>query len=335
MSTFSTPPPSFSTEEASDMVFELYDLAANAIPLTSERDQNFICSTHDSQKLVLKISNPGEDRGVLEMQNVCMKYIHDHDATLQVPYVITSNEATDIIEYTKGSTTYLVRLVSYLPGILLNDISHNLSVLYDWGSFLGRLCVAMSGFDHSAANREFQWDISNIDFIKCHKHHISDSEDVVDHFLGLYEQNVCPNATNLRRAVIHNDGHGHNILVSNDGDICGIIDFGDVVKSFVACEPAVGMASVALEKEEPLESIAQVLKGFHEKFPLTTDELLSVIFLVCIRSCITVTMAAYRKKLFPENEYISVSEEKAWHFLKKMRTEDLHEWGQALLNYAE
>ena len=145
MSTFSTPPPSFSTQEASDMVFELYDLAANAIPLTSERDQNFICSTHDSQKLVLKISNPGEDRDVLEMQNVCMKYIHDHDATLQVPYVITSNKATDIIEYTKGSTTYLVRLVSYLPGILLNDISHNLPVLYDWGSFLGRLCVAMSG----------------------------------------------------------------------------------------------------------------------------------------------------------------------------------------------
>ena len=212
MSVFSTLPPNFSTEEASAMVFELYDLAVNAIPLTSERDQNFICSMHDDQKVVLKISNPGEHRDVLEMQNACIKYTHDHDATLQVPYMITRNESTDIIDLKKGSATYLVRLVRYLPGILLKDISHNLSVLYDLGSFLGRLCVAMSGFDHSAASREFPWDITNIDFVKCHKHHISDGEDVVDHFLGLYEQNVCPNATNLRRAVIHNDGNDHNIL---------------------------------------------------------------------------------------------------------------------------
>ena len=95
------------------------------------------------------------------------------------------------------------------------------------------------------------------------------------------------------------------------------------------------MAYVALDKEEPLEPIAQVLKGFHEKFPLTHDELLAVIYLVCMRSCITVTMAAYRKQLFPANKYISVTENQAFDFLEKIQKEDLTRWSDKLVEYAE
>ncbi len=335
MSVFSTPPPKFSFQEAEAMVFEYYGLKVRASGLNSERDQNFLCSTPDGERMVLKISNPDEEKGVLEMQNECMKHIHDHGAQLQVPLAISGNAGNDIFVVNKDATTYLVRLVSYLPGLQLKDVTHHESMLYELGSFLGRLCQAMSGFDHSAANRDFPWDIAYTDFIKDHKHHISAGEEIVDHFIGLYEKNVLPNDTKLRKAVIHNDSNGDNVLVNNDADIRGIIDFGDVVYSFVACEPAVCMAYVALEKDEPLELIAQVLKGFHEKFPLSCDELLSVIYMVCIRLCITVTMAAERKNLFPENKYIFVTENQAWKFLTKMQYEDLHRWSLQLQNYAD
>ena len=335
MSIFSTPPPNFSTEEAEDMVLDFYGLSANASSLVSERDQNFLCSTSDGERMVLKISNPDEDKAVLEMQNECMKYIHDHGTRLQVPLTISGNAGKYIFVVHKEATTYLVRLVRYLPGRQLKDVTHHKRILYELGSFLGRLHQAMTGFDHFAANRDFPWDIAHLDFIKAHKHHVSEGEELVDHFIELYEKNVLPNETNLRKAVIHNDSNGDNVLVSNEGEICGIIDFGDVVYSFVACEPAVSMAYVALEKNEPLAPIAQILKGFHEKSPLTRDELLSVIYMVCIRSCITVTMAAERKILFPENEYIFVTEDKAWNFLKKMQKQDLPTWSRQLLNYAE
>ena len=68
------------------------------------------------------------------------------------------------------------------------------------------------------------------------------------------------------------------------------------------------MAYVVLGKDEPLEPIVQVLKGYQERFLLTFLELLALIYMVCIRLCITVTMAAYRKQLFPDNKYISVTE---------------------------
>jgi hypothetical protein len=46
-------------------------------------------------------------------------------------------------------------------------------------------------------------------------------------------------------------------------------------------------------------------------------------------------MAAERKKLFPENEYIFVTEDQAWNFLRKMQNQDLPTWAKKLLLYAE
>ena len=330
VSVFSTPPPKFSTEEAEAMVFNFYGLVVRASALTSERDQNFLCSTPDGRKMVLKISNPDEVDGVLEMQNKCMRHIHDHGVKVQVPLVIAGLERNEIMAANQGATTYLVRLLRYLPGAQLKDVLHHESMLSELGSFLGRLCLAMSGFKHPNADRDLPWDIARTDFLKTHKHYVSQDVGIVDHFLGLYEKNVLPIAARLRKAVIHNDCNDHNVLVHNDGDIRGIIDFGDMVCSFVACEPAVCMAYVALETEKPLMAIGQVLNGFHGIFPLTAAELRSVIYLVCIRSCITVTMASYRKSLFPENKYISVTEAQAWNFLRKMQHEDLQAWSRTL-----
>ena len=104
--------------------------------------------------------------------------------------------------------------------------------------------------------------------------------------------------------------------------------------TYIACEPAVCMAYVVLGKDEPLEPIVQVLKGFQEQFPLTFLELSALIYMVCIRLCITVTMAAYRKQLFPDNKYISVTENQAFDFLEKMQNEDLHRWSDKLVEYA-
>ena len=83
MSVFNTRPPYFSAQEAATLVQDLYGLTADASPLTSECDQNFFCNTSE-KRYVLKISNPDEDRAVLEMQNACMQYIKEHDPSLQV-----------------------------------------------------------------------------------------------------------------------------------------------------------------------------------------------------------------------------------------------------------
>lgn len=258
------------------------------------------------------------------MQNACLDYIHDKDPDLKIPLPI------DEIKEHNGS---YIRLVEYLEGQFLMDVEHQQNLLFELGQFLGQLRSAMDGFDHPSGHRYFEWNVRNIDFIKEQKHNLDNNEILIDHFLEQYEINVLPFADDLRTSMNHNDGNTHNVLVDEKGDMKGIIDFGDMIHTFTACEPAVCMAYVALEKKDPFSEIANVLQGFHLQYPLTDLELSKVVYLMCMRLCITLTMAAHRMKLFPENEYISVDYNQAFHFLTKMKNEDLESWSGKLVKY--
>ena len=107
-----------------------------------------------------------------------------------------------------------------------------------------------------------------------------------------------------------------------------------MIYSYRASEPAVCMAYVAIEEENPFPFIASILKGYNEVNPLNKYELNSIIYLMCIRLCISITMAVYRKKLFPKNEYLIVSEMKSRKFLKNMLDEDLNKWSNRLIEYS-
>ena len=96
MSVFSTSPPNISVEEAEAIVMEYYGIKVAARLLDSERDQNFLCSDPEGTRMVLKISNPDEDRVVVEMQNECMKHVRDHCSRWEVPFVIPSIEKKEI-----------------------------------------------------------------------------------------------------------------------------------------------------------------------------------------------------------------------------------------------
>jgi len=167
MSVFNSPPPNYSLEDIIKLVEDHYGFIVQITVLNSERDQNFLCAT-DKKKYVLKISNPDEDRAVLEMQNACMQYIKDHDPSLQVPLAF---KEVKTIEY--EGTSFFIRLVDYLPGQFLMNVDHHNDLLYELGSFLGRLRTAMNGFDHPAGHRDFPWDVANVDFIKEHKHFLN------------------------------------------------------------------------------------------------------------------------------------------------------------------
>lgn len=336
MSIFSHPPPQFTLDEASSIALNHFGCKVKASVLMSERDQNFYLQNISGAEYVLKISNPAEDCGVLVMQNKALKYIQGKDPELKVPLVLKSRKGEEIISVEKGDVTYNIRLVKYLNGQFLKDTRQSESMLLELGAFLGRLDNAFSGFDNPAAHRDFPWDARYLEFIKSHKQHLATVDAaLVGHFLEQYEAQGLPIDSKLRKAVIHNDGHDHNVLVNENGQPTGIIDFGDLVYSYIVCEPAVCMAYVALEKDDPFPAVAGVLKGFHKTFPLLKEELRAAVYLACIRSCITLTMAAYRKKLFPDNVYILITEKGAKAFLKKMKNENLCDWSERLTIYAQ
>ena len=62
--------PHFDPAFAEQLARELYGLDATATALTSERDQNFLLTTADGDRLVLKIANPREARSMLDRKSV-------------------------------------------------------------------------------------------------------------------------------------------------------------------------------------------------------------------------------------------------------------------------
>ena len=114
--------------------------------------------------------------------------------------------------------------------------------------------------------------------------------------------------------------------MNEKGQISGIIDFGDMAHTFLVCELAVALTYLILEEENPQEKINMVVDGYQSVLPLRTEEIDSLIYLICMRACLTVVIANYRKKLFPDNKYISATEPKAWKFLRNMVDKNLKDF---------
>ena len=264
------------------------------------------------------------------MQNEATLFIHSKDSDIGVPLQIG-----EIKEYEKDGQKYFIRLVEYLEGNFLKDSTMSDSDHEKLGIYFGRLSQSLAGFSHPAADREFEWDVRATELIKSRLDNLKSESGnkTVNHFLNEFEQNISPHE--LRMAVIHNDGNDHNILVDEQGETTGIIDFGDMVYSYQVTEPAVCMAYVGLEKDDPFMPLAHVMKGYHSCFPLTDSELKSALYLSCVRLCISVTMSAWRMNLFPEIKYLSVSQKPAWDLLRKLENEDLKEWSQKLLDFVK
>ena len=329
-SVFSTNPPNFSIQDIEKYLLINFNLSGKVINLYSDRDQNFLIQSKSNQKFILKISNPAEQPEILELQNKATLYIRSRDPHLGIPLQIG-----EIKEFNKDGKTYFVRLVEYLDGQFLKDSLADNAAHEKLGIFLGRLSHSLAGFFHSAADREFEWDVRAIKLIRSRLDYLKSKSDkkIITHFLNEYEKNILPIENELRMAVIHNDGNDHNILVDKNGETTGIIDFGDMVYSYQAAEPAVCMAYLGLEKEDAFTPMVQVLKGYHSYFPLNNSELKSVIYLVSIRLCISVTMSAWRMKLFPKNKYLSVSQNPAWKLLQYLEKEDLEKFADRLTKY--
>ena len=65
-----------------------------------------------------------------------------------------------------------------------------------------------------------------------------DAADVLERFTA----DVLPRLRALPAQAIHNDANEHNVLIGDDGDVCGLIDFGDLCRAPRACGLAVACA---------------------------------------------------------------------------------------------
>ncbi|HKV62761.1 MAG TPA: aminotransferase class III-fold pyridoxal phosphate-dependent enzyme [Candidatus Acidoferrum sp.] len=305
---------------------ELYGIEASARALPGEYDDNFHLTSADGRAFVLKVMHPARERSFIDLQCRALTHLAQRAPQLPLPRV-TPNQHGEFfasIVAADGSTR-LMWLLTFLNGRVLADVRpHSPELLGELGRFLGEMDAALQSFVHPAASRELKWDSARAGWIKDYIKEIGDSNrrGLVEKFLALYEAEVVPVLSRLRRSVIYGDANDYNVLVSEawpqPRKIAGVIDFGDMHHGITVSEAAIATAYGILEKENPLAAAAAIVGGYHRAFPL--DELeLSVLFaLIGARLAVSVTNSAHRKTLKPDDAYVTVSEVPAWAALERL-----------------
>ena len=335
MDIFSSKPPDFRLSEIRNIVHEKFGLEAEAKILDSDRDQNiYLYDKKQNHRFVLKIFNPIESLDIINLQtNVLDHFQANRSRRIRTPKIIKSLDGQKLICIRKNNQKYILRLVSYISGDQLKNIKQKDISYFTIGSFIGDLASILQSFSGKYYERVFPWDISNIDFLLENHTFFTNKkrENIILHFANEYEQNVDPNKQFLRKSIIHNDCNDHNIIVRNKSKEIGIIDFGDIVRSYTVAEPAVCIAYAVLGGKNPYKIVCDILKGYCNSSQLSELEIKLVIYFVCIRLCVSVTMAKMRSQNFPENKYLMVSNIKAWEFLQFMFLEDLGSWSNKVV----
>ena len=327
MSRLSGVTPTLTPSQARDLAVALYGVDGVARPLPSDRDQNFLVQG-DGGAFVLKVSQSGEDAALLECQNEILGRIAEPLAPLRVPAVRRSVAGREIERHEGAGGVHLVRLLEHVPGRPLADWTpRSAALLEQTGALLGRLDAALAGYAHPAARRELDWDLRRgREVVEAHLGEVPDGgrRGLVERHLSRIGERVGPLLPDLRTGVIHGDGNDWNVLVGEPADprvpaaVVGLLDFGDIVESWVVGEAAIAAAYAMLDRVDPVAAASAVVRGYHGANALTEGEVASLMPLATLRLCVSVVMSARQRRQRPDNEYLSVSERAAWSLLERL-----------------
>lgn len=310
--------PGFTVAAAEALAREHYGFSGTGQALASERDQNFVIAS-GRERIVLKIANTSEERGMLDAQQQAMARLA---ASGLVPRVVASVGGDSVVEVPSPSgERHFVWAVSWLPGVPLGMVGHRSpELLEDVGRRVGGVSHALAGFDHPAIHREFYWDLDRARRVVTAYRTLIDDADIgvtVDALVGQFDLRTAPLLPQLRRSAIHNDLNDYNILVGGgqpgafetwNQHVAGIVDFGDMVYGCTVGDLAIATAYAILDSPDPLAAAAAVVRGAHSVFALTDAELAALYGLVVLRLCASVCIAATQLRQRPGNAYLGVSQ---------------------------
>ena len=325
MTAFATRNPAFTSAELADLAAQHFGKEGTLRPLPSERDQNarLIC---DDGEYVLKIANPAEDPGQIDLQNATMLHLA-RVGQAGIPRVVPTIAGADRATVSVGGQPAALRLVSWIGGTPLAEAPRSLDQLANLGRFMGGLTRSMQGFGHPQAFRpEFPWSLDHVIQLRDHAEDIADParRDMVKWLFKRYEAQVLPRLPSLRASVLHQDANDWNVITdpADPARIAGLIDFGDMCHGRTVNELAITLAYALLDTPDLYAAARTLVAGFTSQFPLSEDEADLVFDLMRMRLVCSVCLSSRQSKLHPENDYLLISQAPAFALLERLEQID-------------
>lgn len=313
--------PALPKARVEELLRKHYGLAGALEPQDSERDQNFLLRSTTGHACVLKVANAAEADAITDFQIAALLHLENSPVAGLVPKVVRTTDGNTRLRITADNgRIHTVRVLSWLPGILLRPDALNRNAVYRMGRTLAALGKALADFDHPASDYPLLWDIKQAEGLRGLLDTVADPElrAVLEGRVETFALAVRPRLAGLRWQVIHNDLNPGNVLFREDDhdEIAGIIDFGDMIRAPLVNDVAVACAYLCRRDDGSLADMLEFLHGYNAVTPLTQAEFELLPYLVSIRNVTTIVISHWRASMYPENRaYILRSADRALHTL--------------------
>lgn len=288
----------------------------------------------NEDEFVLKILNnlDSENLPYVNAQNEMMLYLNARGfncpvpmQSLKGPYTLLYKSKSSEEKMGNKEVPYrehAVRLLSFVPGRLIKDVSCTTDLLFDLGTYVSKIHTALQGFHHAGIGSlvKREWDLSQLFVLESYITMASQNERELEVFQNVYKnfiKEVIPQLGNLEKHVIHGDLNDDNILVvprhnGNGHKIASVLDFGDVSFSHRVFDIAICMMYMILLRvkqgnphKEAIRAVGHLLSGYQSVNSLTELELSLLYWSVAGRFLQSTLIGRCKQSLEPENIYLS------------------------------
>ncbi|WGL51666.1 aminotransferase [Nocardioides sp. BP30] len=303
--------PRVSPERAAEVAARYGAVTAPLVELGSQQDRNFLVTT-ERGRFVLKLANAATGTAELEAQHLALRQLAA--AGLGVPLPVADGDGAELSATDVEGERLLTRLLTFVEGeplIEVEDFGLEQAALL--GDTAGRVVAALVDFDHPGLHRRNQWDLRLAgDVVAALLDHVPD-EDRRTRLAAAREEalrRLAPVAGRLREQTIHADITDDNVVRDAAGRV-GVIDFGDLQRSWRVAELAATCAATLTRDPDPALLLGAV-EAFTAHVPLDDAELTALWPLVWLRTAVLVVSGEQQVALDGDNEYADVRRAAEW-----------------------
>ncbi|XP_062597953.1 hydroxylysine kinase-like, partial [Saccostrea cucullata] len=230
---------------------------------------------------------------------------------------------------------YLVRLLTYVPGVTFFEKPTLPRSLYNIGKSLGKLHHSLEGFHHRFFdNYKFMWNLTEVERLRDFLVGIQDEKRkaLMIEIIDAFTKEVVPKYDKLTKGMIHGDLNESNIIVQDCAgqdsvpqesrvcDVAAIIDFNDVALSYLVFDVAICIAymSIKCHEMDQKDVGGHVLAGYLSERSLNSTERDVMKACVCARIAQSLVMGAYSYYMDPNNTYVLNTATRGWPLISML-----------------
>lgn len=307
------------TEKIKLIIHSEFGFDAEVENLVGYEDFNFRV-TQNANQYIFKVHKSETFPHLLDAQNQFIQHLSKSVVQQYIPKTKQSLFGSSIIDLKKyGLENHYGRLLTYLDGQLYYESPQNLRTISELGRITGLINKSsLDFFDHRFHLQSHAWNLTYSSSYINEIHYITDIsiKRLVHYYLDQFKYYSDEFNDILPKQIIHGDINDYNILV-DQGDITGIIDFGDSCYSARISEIAIAITYVLMGRSDILDASIAFIKAYNKVNPIQKTELRVLYYFIAARLSISLINAYRNQQLNPSSNYHQVSFELAKSLIKK------------------